>query len=109
MLEVGETVSYADYLVICSGRSDRQVRAVAEGIGRTLRDRDEPVRARGVEGERGGRWVLMDFADVVVHVFQQDSRLFYDLERLWFDAPRLDPVSGEPLPEPLTAAPAAGA
>ncbi len=103
VLEVGATVSYTDYLVLCSGRSDRQVRAIAEGVGRALRDRPQPVRPLGVEGERGGRWVLMDFGDTILHVFQQDARAFYDLERLWFDAPRLDPESGEVLPEPTAA------
>lgn len=106
VLEVAATVSYTDYLVICSGGSDRQVRAISEGVGRALRDLPEPQRPSGVEGERAGSWILMDYGDVVLHVFQRDVRAFYDLERLWFDAPRLDPQSGEPFAEVARAAPA---
>ena len=95
VLDVQGILSYADYLVICSGRSDRQVRAIAEGVGRHLRDAG--VRALGSEGQRSGRWVLMDFDDVIVHVFHEETRGFYGLERLWFDAPHLDPKTGETL------------
>ena len=106
VLEVTGTVSYTDYLVICSGRSDRQVRAISEGVGRALRDLPDSRRPNGVEGERSANWILMDFDDVVLHVFQRDARVFYDLERLWFDAPRLDPEAEAPPSEATDAAPA---
>lgn len=104
ILDVQGTLSYTDCLVICSGRSDRQVTAIAEGVGRALRDLDPPQRPLGVEGERGGRWVLMDFGDVVLHVFHDDARGFYDLERLWYDAVRVDPATGEDFPTGQAAA-----
>jgi len=106
VLEVSGTVSYTDYLVICSGRSDRQVRAISEGVGRAMRDLPDPRRPHGVEGERAANWILMDFDDVVLHVFQRDARVFYDLERLWFDAPRVEPETEEAPSEAADTAPA---
>jgi ribosome-associated protein len=93
VLDVGALTSIADYLVICTGRSDRQVQAIAQAI-------DEHLRARGrrpiaIEGMTRGQWVLMDFTDVIVHVFYKPVREFYDLERMWEHAPRVQ------LPEPL--------
>jgi ribosome-associated protein len=87
-LDVRQVVSFTDILLICSGRSDRQVRAIADAVGEAAAECGE--RALGVEGYDEGRWVLMDLADVVVHVFQQDVRRHYDLERLWSDAPEVD-------------------
>jgi len=93
VLEVGELTSVADYFVICSGRSDTQVQAIGDGVARHL---DElGVAPLATEGRERGQWVLMDFADVVVHVFHTPVRAFYDLERLWARAPRVE------LPEPL--------
>lgn len=87
ILDVRDLIVITDYFVIASGSSDRQVRTIAEEIERALRDRDlKPVRR---EGEREGRWVLLDFVDFVAHVFLDDDRAFYDLERLWADAPRV--------------------
>ena len=87
-LDVRNAVSFADIFVICTGRSDRQVRSIADAIGEAVVRRGE--RPLGIEGYDEGRWVLMDLADVVVHVFQQEVRRNYDLERLWSDAPKLD-------------------
>jgi ribosome-associated protein len=85
LLDVHESSSYTDYILLVSGRSDRQVEAIAEGvIDELARDRVRPV---GVEGE--GQWTLIDFGDVVVHVFYHPVREFYDLEGLWIDAPRI--------------------
>ena len=86
----------ADYIVVMSGTSDRHVRSIANGVEELLITiKDKPI---GIEGEKEGRWVLVDCADVIVHVFHQPVREFYDLERLWMDAPRLIPdVSGEKL------------
>jgi ribosome-associated protein len=87
-LDVGNAVSFADVFVICTGRSDRQVRSIADAIEEAVVEHGE--RPLGIEGYDEGRWVLMDFADVIVHVFQQEVRRRYDLERLWSDAPKLD-------------------
>lgn len=88
ILEVKKLSSFTDYFVICSGNSDRQVQAIAGHIEEKLKEGN--VRPLSVEGKREGRWVLLDYGDVVIHVFYQPVREFYDLERLWADAPRLD-------------------
>ena len=87
VLDVRKLVSFADLLVIVSAGSDRQVRAIAEAIEAALASHGE--QPLGIEGAAEGRWVLMDYADVIVHVFQQEVRSHYDLERLWSDAPQL--------------------
>ncbi len=87
-LDVHEVVSFADVFVIASGRSDRQVRSIADGIVEAIKKRGGQVG--GVEGADEGRWVLIDLGDVIVHVFQKQTREDYDLERLWSDAPRVD-------------------
>ena len=88
MLEVAELTGYADYVLIVSGRSDRQVRAIAEGVREALAA--EGVRPRGREGTQLAHWVLLDYGDVVVHVFYDQVRRFYDLEGLWFEAERVE-------------------
>jgi len=87
VIEVGELTSIADYLVICSGRSDRQVQSIAQAIEEALGAHG--VRPLSIEGMSRGQWVLMDYGDVIVHVFYQPVREFYDLERLWEHAPRV--------------------
>jgi len=86
ILDVREHTSLADYFVIVSGRSDTQVRAIAEHVEEVCRKAG--YRPLAVEGLRHGQWVLLDFGDVVVHVFYAPVRDFYDLERLWAQAPR---------------------
>lgn len=76
-----------DYFVIASGTSDAHVRGIAESVIEKLHRRDH--RAHHVEGLTGGRWVLLDFVDFVVHLFHPETRSFYQLERLWSDAPEL--------------------
>jgi ribosome-associated protein len=100
VIDVRALTSITDYLIICTGRSDRQVQSIAQAI----QDAVEATSARplSVEGLRRGQWVLLDFADVVVHVFYQPVREFYDLERLWEHAPRVQ------LPEPLRSQTLAG-
>src|SRR2546430_846972 len=85
LIDLRKHSSYADFLVVCSGSNDRQLEAIAEGVEKSLREAGEtPI---GTEGARGGRWVLLDFGDVVAHVFAEDERAYYDLEGLWSDAP----------------------
>ena len=88
ILEVKNLSSFTDYFIICSGNSDRQVQAIAAHIEEKLGK--EGLRPLSIEGKREGRWVLLDYGDVVIHVFYQPVREFYDLERLWSDAPRIE-------------------
>jgi ribosome-associated protein len=85
VMDVRELIVITDYFVIAGGGSERQVRTIVEEVERSLRGVGvKPIRR---EGETENRWVLLDFVDVVVHVFAPDEREFYDLERLWRDAP----------------------
>ena len=88
VLKVQEISAFADYFIICGGTSDRQVRAIAASIQETLSRAD--IRPLGVEGDAAGQWILMDYDDVIIHVFLEQVRTFYDLERLWSEAPRMD-------------------
>jgi ribosome-associated protein len=88
ILNIQNVTSFADYTVICSGTSDRQVQSIASSIEESMKKAG--TRPLGVEGEKGGRWVLMDYADIVVHVFYEPVREFYDIERLWSDAPKME-------------------
>lgn len=87
IIDVSQHVDYTDFVLVCSGRSDRQVRAIAEGI--EVRLKELGVKSLGVEGRQHGSWVLMDFGSVVVHVFGEHTRSYYDIEGLWLDAERL--------------------
>jgi ribosome-associated protein len=87
ILDVAGKVDYADFLVIMTGRSDRHTQALAQGIEEALKRKG--VRPIAVEGLHHGSWVLMDFGDVVVHVFLDETRQLYDLDGLWLDAKRL--------------------
>jgi ribosome-associated protein len=87
LLDVCGRASYADFIGVVSGRSDRQVDAIADGVCAALAERGR--RPLGREGARNGRWVLIDFGDVVVHVFYHPLREVFDLESLWIDAPRV--------------------
>ncbi len=87
ILDVAGRVDYADFLVLMSGRSDRHTASLAQGIEETLNKTGR--RALSIEGLPHANWVLMDYGDVVVHVFQDDARSAYDLEGLWMDAQRL--------------------
>jgi len=86
ILDVRGKTSYADYFVIASGESDRQVSAMAENVVTKLKE--EGTRPVGTEGEETGNWVLLDYGEVVAHLFFTEVRAFYDLEGLWADAPR---------------------
>jgi len=88
ILEVKNLSSFTDYFVISSGNSDRQVQAIASHIKEKLEK--QGIYPLGIEGKREGRWILLDYGDVVIHIFYQPVREFYDLERLWSDAPKVD-------------------
>ncbi len=91
IIDLGGKADYADYLVVMTAGSDRHVRAVADGIEQSLHPKAVPL---SVEGLQGGTWVLIDFGNVVAHVFQDSVRALYDIEGLWLDAARV------PIPEP---------
>jgi ribosome-associated protein len=86
VLDVREHTSIADYFIVCSGRSDRQVQSIAQGLEENAAE--EGIKPFAIEGTQRGHWVLMDFSDVIVHVFYQPVREFYDLDGLWGHAPR---------------------
>lgn len=81
VLDVRDLTGVTDYMVICSGTSNRHVKSLANNVVMEAKHQGNP--AIGVEGENAGEWVLVDFGDIVVHVMQPQTRLFYDLERLW--------------------------
>jgi len=87
-LDIRKISSFADTFIIATGTSDRHVRSVADSIEAALKARGEPPL--GIEGYDEGRWVLVDCDDAIVHIFQQEIRDHYDLERLWGDAPTLE-------------------
>ena len=87
-LELASISGATDYFLLASGRSDVQVRAIAENIVEQMKERE--IRPEHLEGLQGGRWVLIDYIDFVVHVFHEEARQFYQLEELWGDAPRLE-------------------
>ena len=78
---------YTDFFVVCSGNTDRQTRAIHDAIHKALKD-EHGLLPRRVEGATEGRWILMDYLDVIVHVFTPEAREFYRLEQLWGEAPR---------------------
>ncbi len=88
VLAVGKLTSIADYFIICSATNERQATAIADNVVDQLRDKLR-VRPLLVEGTTPGRWVLLDFGDFIVHIFTEDVRRFYGLERLWGDAPNV--------------------
>lgn len=82
-----ELVTYTDYMVVCTGQTPRQTRAIAEEVRQRMKH-DHGLLAARVEGGREGDWVLIDLLDVVVHVFTPEARDFYRLDRLWREAPQ---------------------
>jgi ribosome-associated protein len=88
VLDMRDASSITDYFLICSGGSERQVQAIADAIDEQLTQ--SGIESLGVEGYREGRWILMDYGDVIVHVFSQETREFYDLERLWANAAKIE-------------------
>jgi ribosome-associated protein len=88
VLDMRHASSITDYFLICSGGSERQVQAIADAIDEQLTRSGSA--SLGIEGYREGRWILMDYGDVIMHVFAQETREFYDLERLWANAPKVE-------------------
>lgn len=87
LLQLEKVTDFADYFLICSGTSERQVQAIADAVQEKLRE--HRVRPLHVEGYNRAQWVLLDYGDLVVHVFQEEPRRYYALERLWGDAPEV--------------------
>ncbi|HEX6100380.1 MAG TPA: ribosome silencing factor [Thermoanaerobaculia bacterium] len=88
VLSVGELTSIADYFILASASNERQAAAIADSIEEQLK-KELGVRPLLVEGTTPGRWILLDFGDFIVHIFTEDVRRFYGLERLWGDAPNV--------------------
>lgn len=88
LLDVGDLIGITDYFVVTAGRNDRQVRAIVDEVTKQVREAGGGS-VRQVEGLAAATWVLLDFGDLVVHVFDAEARAYYDLERLWADAPRV--------------------
>jgi ribosome-associated protein len=86
VLAVGDLTSIADYFILCSASNERQTKAIADAVEEKLRV-EHDSRPLFVEGTSVGRWVLMDYGDFIIHVFTEECRRFYSLERLWGDAP----------------------
>ena len=99
ILEVGHLTSIADYFIFCSGNSERQVNSIAEAIQSEIR---KVFKDRGtVEGTTSGRWVLLDYGDIIVHIFHEETRAFYGIENMWRDANQIlqseyDKIAGQP-------------
>ena len=98
VLELGKhSGAFTDYFVICSGSNPRQIQAIADAVGERLGKLG--LLALHVEGYQQGEWVLLDYVDLVVHIFSEKARKFYDLERLWRSAKRLEPSTLKALAE----------
>ena len=95
LLDVSHSCSFADFFLILSGTSTRQTQALSDHLEETLRKKG--IRLRGIEGVETGQWILMDYDEVIVHIFFESVRGFYDLEGLWMDSPRL-PILANHLP-----------
>jgi len=88
LLDVSPFSSFADYFIICSGKSSRQVQGIADNLENALKSRG--LKPIGTEGKREGHWVLLDYGDVIIHIFYEPVRFFYDLESLWSEASRVE-------------------
>lgn len=92
VLDLRGLSSVTDILVVCNGHSDRHVQALAENI--QVEMKKQGLLPQGIEGLKAGSWILLDYGDVIVHIFHEPVRQFYDLEGIWSDAPRLEFVDG---------------
>jgi ribosome-associated protein len=87
-LDISGIASFADYFLLCTGDSSRQMQAIADEVEQRLKAFG--IRPSHVEGYQNAEWILMDYIDLVVHIFSKSARAYYDLERLWRDGKRLD-------------------
>jgi ribosome-associated protein len=87
VVDLREIVSYTDFFVICSGNTERQTKAIRDAIHEELKGGADRLLPRRTEGEREARWILLDYLDVIVHIFTPDAREYYRLEQLWGEAP----------------------
>ena len=87
-LDISEIASFANYFLFCTGDSSRQMQAIADEIEQQLKD--SGIRPSHVEGYQNAEWILMDYMDLVIHIFSKSARAYYDLERLWRDGKKLD-------------------
>jgi len=87
VLDIGAISSFTDHFIICNGTNQRQTQAIAGAVEDALRE--EGLRPLGIEGMQKGEWILMDYGDLIIHIFSPEKRAFFDLERLWKTAPRL--------------------
>jgi ribosome-associated protein len=90
VLDLRKAAGFTDHFVICSGTNARQVRAIADAIVEALADHGKPAHVEGQNRSDRSGWILIDYFDFIVHVFARETRLFYDLERLWGSAERVD-------------------
>ena len=88
VLDISSIATFASYFLLCTGESSRQIHAIVDEVERKLREKG--YRPSHIEGYRNAEWVLMDYLDLVVHVFSKSARAYYDLERLWRDSKKLD-------------------
>jgi ribosome-associated protein len=88
LLDIQHLSPHVDYFIVCSGSSDRQLKAIVDGVTETLQTRHN-YRPRRIEGQAESGWILMDYIDIVVHVFSTSQRAFYQLEDIWKEAPVL--------------------
>ena len=94
VLKVEHLTVVADYFIICTGKSNRQVKALAEYLEDTL-DKDHQVKCLRMDGVEEGKWVVLDYGGVIVHIFNDDTRMFYCLEKLWTDGDNVEFYKGE--------------
>jgi ribosome-associated protein len=94
VLDLRAAQGFADYFLICSGTNPRQIKAISDSIQESLGDRG--IRPAHVEGYDHAGWILLDYFDFIVHIFSPDARAFYDLERLWGNAKRIEVAEPEP-------------
>lgn len=88
MLDMRKVSSFTDYFILCSGNSTRQTQAIADSLREVLKK--DHIELNGIEGYNQGSWILMDYIDFIINIFLPETRRFYDLERLWDDAGRVD-------------------
>lgn len=90
ILDVSKVSTFTNFFVVCSGGNDRHVQTLADALERELRT-EKGIRPSHVEGTQAAQWVLMDYFDFIVHIFSLEAREYYELERFWSDAPRVEP------------------